>query len=99
VERWFAELDSKAFRRGAFQSMHDLKIAIDAFLTAWNKNPKPFVWTATVESIKEKLSRCRQTLEKIQPGCTMPKTRKPKKLTVYSFRGHYTSRRGQVGNT
>jgi hypothetical protein len=37
---------------------------------SWTK--KPFVWTATVESIKEKLSRCRQTLEKIQPGCTLP---------------------------
>ena len=34
--------------------------------------PDPFVWTATVESIKEKLSRCRQTLEKIQPGSTLP---------------------------
>jgi len=80
VERWFAELDSKAIRRGVFQSVQDLKIAIAAFLSSWNKDPKPFVWTATVESIKEKLSRCRQTLEKIQPGCTMPKTRKAKKL-------------------
>jgi hypothetical protein len=26
---------------------------------------KPFVWTATVEAIMEKLSHCRQTLEKI----------------------------------
>jgi len=26
----------------------------------------------------EKLSRCRQTLEKIQPGCTLPRTRKKK---------------------
>jgi hypothetical protein len=75
-------LDSKAIRRGSFQSVHDLKIAIDAFLSAWNKNPKPFVWIATEESIKEKLSRCRQTLEKIQPGWTMPKTRKAKKVTV-----------------
>jgi len=37
-------------------------------LAAWNENPKPFVWTATVESIVAKLSRCRQTLERIQPG-------------------------------
>jgi hypothetical protein len=43
---------------------------------AWNEKPKPFVWTATVESIVEKLSRCRQTLEKIQPGCTLPRRRK-----------------------
>ena len=79
VERWFGELDNKAIRRGVFRSVDDLQTTIEAFLSAWNKNPKPFVWTATVESITEKLSRCRQTLEKIQPGCTSPRTRKGKK--------------------
>ena len=79
VERWFGVLDDKAMRRGVFRSVADLKVAIDEFLTAWNKNPKPFVWTATVESITEKLSRCRRTLEQIQPGCTSPRTRKRKK--------------------
>ena len=39
----------------------------------WNQNPKPFVWTATVESIQEKHSRCRRTLEEIKPGSTGPK--------------------------
>ena len=82
VERWFCELSTKAIRRGIFYSVADLKSAIDAFLAAWNNEPKPFVWTATVESITEKLSRCRQTLEKIQPGCTIPRTRKKKKIPV-----------------
>jgi transposase len=75
VERWFGELTSKRIRRGVFVSVDDLKKAIDEFMTAWNEHPKPFVWTATVESIVEKLSRCRQTLEKIQPGCTLPRRR------------------------
>jgi len=79
VERWFGHLDQKAIRRGVFRSVDELKASIDAFTTAWNKDPKPFVWTATVESITEKLSRCRQTLEKIQPGCTSPRSRKRKK--------------------
>ena len=79
VERWFGELDNKAIRRGVFRSVDELKSSIDAFLKAWNEDPKPFVWTATVESITEKLSRCRQTLEKIQPGCTSPRTRKRRK--------------------
>lgn len=79
VERWFRELDEKAVRRGVFPSVDDLKVAIDAFLAAWNEDPKPFVWTATVESITEKLTRCRQTLEKIQPSSTMPPSRKRKK--------------------
>jgi transposase len=79
VERWFGELDNKAIRRGVFLSVENLEASIDAFLTAWNKDPKPFVWTATVESITEKLSRCRRTLEKILPGCTSPRMRKRKK--------------------
>ena len=79
VERWFGALDDKAIRRGVLGSVEDLKVAIEAFLTTWNQDPKPFVWTATVASITEKLSRCRRTLEKIQPGCTAPRTRKRKK--------------------
>jgi transposase len=76
IERWFAELTNKRIRRDSFLSVDDLIIAINEFLTAWNDNPKLFVWTATVDSIVEKLARCRQTLEQIQPGCTAPKTRK-----------------------
>jgi len=79
VERWFGELTSKSIRRGSFHSVPDLKAAIDDFLTAWNESPRPFVWTATVDSIVAKLSRCKQTLEQIQPGCTAPRTRKKKK--------------------
>ena len=76
VERWFGELTAKAVRRGSFASVADLESAIAGFLKAWNENPKPFVWTATVESIQAKLARCRQTLEQIKPGCTAPRTRK-----------------------
>jgi hypothetical protein len=82
VERWFGHLGNKALRRGVFRSVADLQESIDAFLMAWNQDPKPFVWTATVESIQEKLTRCRQTLEKIQPGCTSPKARKRTSKTV-----------------
>jgi len=76
VERWFGELTGKRIRRGVFVSVDDLKDAIDEFLRAWNADPKPFVWTATVDSIVEKLSRCKQTLEQIKPGCTRPRARK-----------------------
>ena len=79
IERWFGELTSKRVRRGSFFSVDDLQRAIRDFLNAWNEEPKPFVWTATVESIQAKLSRCRQTLERIQPGCTKPRTRKREK--------------------
>ena len=78
VERWFGELTAKAVRRGSFASVADLEAAIAQFLEAWNENPNPFVWTATVESILAKLARCRQTLEQIKPGCTAPRSRKKK---------------------
>jgi transposase len=76
VERWFGELTSKRIRRGVFHSVPDLIAAIEEFMESWNQNPKPFVWTATVESILEKLQGCRQTLERIQPGITLPRSRK-----------------------
>jgi len=78
VERWFGELTGKRLRRGVFVSVEDLKLAIEEFLSAWNTDPKPFVWTATVDSILQKLSRCKQTLEAIKPGCTRPRMRKTK---------------------
>jgi transposase len=76
IERWFAELTNKRIRRESFLSVEDLVAAIEEFLAVWNENPRPFVWTATVDSIVAKLARCRQTLEQIQPGCTAPKSRK-----------------------
>jgi hypothetical protein len=71
-----AELTNKRIRRGSFYGVAELTRAIEEFLAAWNEPPRFFIWTATVDSIVAKLARCRQTLEQIQPGCTIPKTRK-----------------------
>ena len=79
IERWFGELTSKRVRRGSFESVEDLQHAITEFMTVWNEKPRPFVWTATVESIQQRLARCRQTLDQIPPGCTEPGHRKKKK--------------------
>ena len=73
VERWFAELSGKAVRRGSFASVPDLIEAIFDFITQWNAEPTPFVWTAKAEDILAKIERCRQRLEEISPGCTKPK--------------------------
>src|SRR3989441_3480097 len=75
VERWFGELTRKAVRRGAFVSVPDLIQAIEAFLAAWNENPNPFIWTAKVDAIIEKIERARSKLEAIKPGCTQPRGR------------------------
>ena len=76
VERWFRELTEKALRRGAFFSVPDLVQAIEAFLAACNENPRPFVWTAQLEEILEKIDRARAKLESMQPGCTQPRYRR-----------------------
>ena len=73
VERWFAELSQKTVRRGVFRSVQELEQAIQDFLNAWNTQPTPFVWTASVEKILEKVARCRHRLEQVQPGCTQSK--------------------------
>ena len=82
VERWFTELSQKAVRRGVFHSVADLERAIAEFTSAWNASPTPFVWTATVEKILEKLERCRRRLEELQPGSTKPIGQKPTKSNV-----------------
>jgi transposase len=76
VERWFRELTDKAIRRGVFVSVPDLEKAIADYLASWNDHPRPFVWTATVGAIMEKLARARAKLEAIKPGCTQPGQRK-----------------------
>jgi hypothetical protein len=59
VERWFRELTDKALRRGSFNSVPALITAIEEYLDAHNADPKPFKWTATAESILEKVRRGR----------------------------------------
>jgi transposase len=79
VERWFGELTQKAVRRGAFVSVGDLVEAIANYLEQWNESPRPFVWTATVESIMEKIDRARATLDKIKPGWAKRKRRRKRR--------------------
>lgn len=57
VERWFALITTQAIRRGSFDSVADLKRKIDEFVKQYNQHPKPFMWTATAESILAKIER------------------------------------------
>jgi transposase len=58
VERWFRELTQKRIRRGVFHSVEDLTLAIDDYLRIHNRDPRPFIWTASAQSIIDKLNRC-----------------------------------------
>lgn len=57
VERFFAIITDKAIRRGSFTSVKELINRIDRFVSLYNEHCKPFVWTATADSILEKLAR------------------------------------------
>jgi len=57
VERFFSLITEKAIRRGSFRSVKELIAKIDHFVTHYNKHCMPFVWTATADSVLEKLER------------------------------------------
>ena len=56
VERWFSALTTKKLQRSAHRNVTELAADIRAWATAWNENPKPFVWTKTAEQILELLA-------------------------------------------
>ena len=55
VETFFSAMTRRRLRRGVFRSLVDLQAAINRYLAEHNADPKPFVWTATPESIIAKL--------------------------------------------
>lgn len=58
VERWFGIITQQAIRRGSFRSTKELAQKIEAFVDGYNvKKARPFVWTASADSILEKIER------------------------------------------
>lgn len=64
VEIWFNRITQQAIRRGTFRSVKDLIIKIDNFVRHYNKNTCPFVWTASADSILEKIKRLCMVISK-----------------------------------
>jgi transposase len=65
VERWFREITDKRIRRGSFQNVPALIAAIQGYLNHHNQNPKVFVWSAPVERILAKVTKCKEVLDSI----------------------------------
>src|SRR2546427_3886572 len=63
VERWFADITRKRIRRGTFTSVPALITAIRDYLRIYNRNPKPFIWTAKPSAIIRKIRHCKEALE------------------------------------
>jgi putative transposase len=55
VECFLAMISDNAIRRGLFTSVKQLVQRIDLFVASHNKTCQPFKWTATADSILEKL--------------------------------------------
>jgi len=56
VERFFAKITTERIRRGVFQSVPQLRKAIEDYIATHNRNPKPFQWTATADLILGKVA-------------------------------------------
>jgi hypothetical protein len=65
VEDLFREPGDKQFRRGAFHSVAELEVSIEALLQANSENPKLFVGAASVEAVLEKASHCKAIPETV----------------------------------
>jgi transposase len=63
IERWFGELTEKRIRRGTFGSVPELIAAIQEYLEVHNEEPKIFTWTASAETILEKIAHCKAIYE------------------------------------
>lgn len=64
IERFFRDLTDNRIRRGVFQDLEQLIMAIGDYIDRHNQSPKPFIWTAKANDILEKVTRARAALIK-----------------------------------
>lgn len=57
VERWFGYLTDQLIRRGVHKNIEALEKDVRVWISQWNQNPKPFVWTKTADEILNSLAR------------------------------------------
>lgn len=57
VEIWFNIITQRAIRRGTFKNVKELILKIERFVNQYNNTSRPFVWTATADSILQKIKR------------------------------------------
>jgi transposase len=57
VERWFGLISQQAIRRGSFRNVRQLVDKIEEYVAHYNEHKRPFVWTATADSILAKVER------------------------------------------
>ena len=62
AERFFAAIAAAQIRRGSFRRVNALEQSSESYREQYNKNAKPFVWTASAELILKKVEKvCKRT--------------------------------------
>jgi len=71
IETWFSVLTRKALTNTSFNSVAELQDRIDWWVSHWNDNPEPFVWTRrTADERIDKVARGRATFDRITRSAT-----------------------------
>ena len=63
IERRFGEITNKRIRRGSFKNVPELVMAITQYIENHNQKTKVFIWSASVDKIMAKISKCKEVLE------------------------------------
>jgi transposase len=66
VERFFRDLTVNRLRRGVFHSLPKLVEALEQYIVTYNKDPKPYVWTAKACDILAKVQRAHKKLNRLK---------------------------------
>jgi transposase len=65
IETWFGIITRQAIRRGTFTSVKVLIKQIREYISHWNVDAEPFVWTATAEEILAKVALTQTNIRKL----------------------------------
>jgi transposase len=65
IETWFGIITRQSIRRGTFSSVKVLINQIRDYITHWNSNAAPFVWTATADEILAKVRLVQSNIKKL----------------------------------
>jgi len=62
IGRWFGIIGHSAIKRGTFRNVKQLIDRIQPFVGQYNAQSAPFAWTATADSILQKVARLSKLL-------------------------------------
>jgi transposase len=70
VECCFSVLSREALSNTSFTSVAELETRIDCWVSHWNDDSEPFVWTKPADEIVDKVARGQVTIDRITKSAT-----------------------------